>query len=185
MVIVIINFHLQNQQNHWCCKGKGALLKFFPGCVGTFSRNAILMGDQISWCSLLQRTLQVLPWFLTFHLSDIWHQISLSDQHPYPHQDQWLKQRSNPTMHQRGWLEIPHGKLIHKNVIAHEYLIFIFRLVTVTLEFSLLVDFQLLVTNLTFAAVSTLLERGFDDSESLILFPKKYIMWVCLFSPKS
>ena len=29
------------------------------GCVGTFPRNAILMGDQISRRSLLQRTLQV------------------------------------------------------------------------------------------------------------------------------
>ena len=33
--------------------------RYFQGCVGTFPRNAILMGDQISRRSLLQRTLQV------------------------------------------------------------------------------------------------------------------------------
>ena len=53
-------------------KKKGALYwRFFPGRVGTFSRNAILVGDQISWRSLLQRTLQVPPWFWTF--SPLWY----------------------------------------------------------------------------------------------------------------
>ena len=90
--------------------------RYFQGCVGTFPRNAILMGDQISRRSLLQRSLQV---SLDFpFLNKIW-----SD---YQHQDQWFKQRGNSTMYQRRWLEIPLGNLMSENQIIHEYLIFLF-----------------------------------------------------------
>ena len=149
------------------------------------------MGDQISWRSLLQWTLQVRVCLET----------SLSDHH----QDQWLEQRSNSTMHQWGRLEISRGNLIHKihswifyfhnpycrqwlwishwcgfsavvhqsTKLIHEYLILIIHIDDSDFRFLMVVDFQLLVTDLTFDAVSTLVQRGFDNSESLSRFPKK------------
>ena len=43
----------------WSSKVCRVKVSFLLGNVGTFPRNAILMGDKISWRSLLQRTFQV------------------------------------------------------------------------------------------------------------------------------
>ena len=43
----------------WSSKVCRVKISFLLGNVGTFPRNAILMGDKISWRSLLQRTFQV------------------------------------------------------------------------------------------------------------------------------
>ena len=104
----------------WSSKVCRVKIGFLLGNVGTFPRNAILMGDKISWRSLLQRTFQVsagtLPLLLPTSL--ITHDIVIKLaagvkvtilEWYFQRQGQRPQQRGNPPMHQRWWLEISLG----------------------------------------------------------------------------
>ena len=99
----------------WSSKVCRVKISFLLGNVGTFPRNAILMGDKISWRSLLQRTFQVstgilplLPTSLIIH--DIIIKLAVGVKVTIlQRQGERPEQRGNPPMHQRWWLEISLG----------------------------------------------------------------------------
>ena len=118
----------------WSSKVCRVKISFLLGNVGTFPRNAILMGDKISWRSLLQRTFQVsagtLPLLLPTSL--ITHDIviklatgvrvTILDWY-FQCQGQRPQQRGNPPMHQRWWLEISLGNWNNNYTLSQSFMV--------------------------------------------------------------